>query len=222
MRRIKVNFDGQWLLGTKKSYKIRYYYTKAVAEVGGMLAGSAAVETRSQPVVVLASGERWYVVHTLPSQESRAAANLVNQGFRTFLPRRQKTVRHARRLLTTEAAFFPRYLFIVMDPTRDQWRSVNGTFGVARLVMRGEQPQPAPWGIVETLQASCDEAGLFQHGLRLNVGNIVRMMGGPFSEQLAIIEQLDDDGRVRVLLDILGRKVAVATHSNGVLPLADA
>jgi transcriptional antiterminator RfaH len=148
--------------------------------------------------------------------------NLVNQYFRTFLPKRHKTIRHARRLLTVEAAFFPRYLFIVMDPSRDQWRSVNGTFGVARLVMRGEGPQPVPPGIVEALQASCDEAGIFRHGLRLQVGDTVRMMGGPFSEQLAVLDQLDDDGRVRVLLDILGRKVAVSTHANNVLPLADA
>jgi transcription elongation factor/antiterminator RfaH len=187
-----------------------------------MLARSSAAEDRGRSIVILTQGERWYAVHTLPLQESRAAANLINQGFRTFLPRRQKTVRHARRLLTVEAAFFPRYLFIVMDPTRDQWRSVNGTFGVARMVMRGEQPQPVPWGIVEALQASCDEAGLFQHSLRLHVGNTVRMMGGPFSEQLGTIDQLDDEGRVRVLLDILGRKVPVATHSNGVLPLANA
>lgn len=187
-----------------------------------MLAVSSAVENGIRPAVLLADGERWYAVHTLPSQESRAAVNLINQDFQTFLPKRRKTIRHARRLLTAEAAFFPRYLFIVMDPTRDQWRSVNGTFGVARLVMRGEEPQPVPCGVVEALQASCDEDGLFQHRLQLQVGSTVRMMGGPFSEQLAVLDQLDDDGRVRVLLDILGRKVAVTTHANGVLPLANA
>jgi hypothetical protein len=32
-------------------------------------------------------------------------------------------------------------------------------------------------------------------------------MAGPFAEQLAILESMDDAGRVRVLLAILGRKV---------------
>ena len=49
-------------------------------------------------------------------------------------PKRHKTVRHARRLSTVEAPFFPSYLFTVLDLTRHQWRSVSGTFGVSRLV----------------------------------------------------------------------------------------
>src|SRR2546430_1503971 len=87
----------------------------------------------------LADGERWYVVHTLPLCEGRAQIQLENQSFRTFLPKRHKTIRHARKLSTVEAAFFPRYLFVALDLTRHQWRSVNGTFGVASLVMRGDQ-----------------------------------------------------------------------------------
>jgi hypothetical protein len=82
----------------------------------------------------LTASERWYAVHTLPFAEPRAEGQLHRQGFRTFQPKRHKTVRHARRLSTIEAPFFPRYLFIVLDLGRHQWRSVNGTFGVSRLV----------------------------------------------------------------------------------------
>jgi len=130
--------------------------------------------------IILAEGERWYAVHTLPVQELRAESNLANQDFRIFLPKRHKTIRHARRLLTVEAAFFPRYLFVVMDMTRDQWRRINGTFGVARLIMRGEEPQPVPVGIVESLQVACDPRGIFQHGLRLKRGSTCPT-GGPRS-----------------------------------------
>jgi ureidoacrylate peracid hydrolase len=35
----------------------------------------------------------------------------------------------------------------------------------------------------------------------------------------AAVENLDDSGRVRVLLDILGRQVAISTAANNVLPL---
>jgi transcription antitermination factor NusG len=77
--------------------------------------------------------ERWYAVYTLPFSELRAESQLRNQGFETFQPKRHKTVRHARRLSTVEAPFFPRYLFIVLDLARHQWHSVNGTFGVSRL-----------------------------------------------------------------------------------------
>jgi transcription elongation factor/antiterminator RfaH len=167
----------------------------------------------------LSHGERWYAVHTLPFAEARAEGHLHNQGFRTFQPKRQKTIRHARRLSTVEAPYFPRYLFIVLDMTRDQWRSVNGTFGVSRLVMWGDRPHPLPPGVVETMIASADPRGILQLARKLQVGGRVRLMAGPLAEQLAILDELDDSGRVRLLLDILGRQVATLTNANNVMPL---
>jgi transcription elongation factor/antiterminator RfaH len=183
------------------------------------VARSARVENAEARPQTLADGERWYAVRTLPFAEARAEGQLRNQGFRTFQPKRHKTVRHARRLSTVEAPYFPRYLFVVLDLARHQWRKVNGTFGVSRLVMRGDQPHPVPRGVVEALIATADARGILQLADKLRVGGSVRLMAGPFAEQLAILDQLDDSGRVRVLLDILGRQVAISTASNNVLPL---
>ena len=152
--------------------------------------------------------------------EARAEDQLNRQAFRTFQPKRHKTVRHARRLSTVEASFFPRYLFIVLDSSRHRWRSVNGTFGVSRLLMRGDKPHPVPHGIVEALIAAADVRGILQLASKLQVGGPVRLMAGPFAEQLAILEELDDSGRVRVLLDILGRRVTISTEANNILPMS--
>jgi transcriptional antiterminator RfaH len=165
------------------------------------------------------NGERWYAVHTLPFAEARAEAQLRRQGFQTFQPKRHKTVRHARRLSTVEAPFFPRYLFVALDLARHRWRSVNGTFGVSRLVMWGDQPHPVPRGVVEALIAAADSRGILQLSSKLQVGGSVRLMAGPFAEQIAILDDLDDRGRVRVLLDILGRRVAISTASSDVRPV---
>jgi transcription elongation factor/antiterminator RfaH len=170
-------------------------------------------------LVALAAGERWYAVYTLPCNEARAEWHLGNQGFRTFMPKRRKTVRHARKLSTVEAPFFPRYLFVVLDLSRHQWRSINGTYGVSRLVMCGGEPHPVPCGVVEALIASADTGGILRLDQHLRVGSPVRLLAGPFAEQLATLDHLDDAGRVRVLLDIFGRKVAVSTAANNVLPL---
>jgi transcription elongation factor/antiterminator RfaH len=180
---------------------------------------SARSEAASSRPGTLSNCERWYAVHTLPFAEARAEGQLHRQGFRTFQPKRHKTVRHARRWSTVEAPFFPRYLFTVLDLTRHQWRSVNGTFGVSRLVMRGDQPHPLPRGVVEALIAAADARGILQLASRLQVGGPVRLMAGPFAEQLAMLDELDDTGRVRVLLDILGRRVAISTEANNVLPV---
>ena len=107
-------------------------------------ARSARDQTPQSSPAALSDCERWYAVHTLPFAEARAEGQLHRQGFRTFQPKRHKTVRHARRLSTVEAPYFPRYLFIVLDLARHQWRSVNGTFGVSRLVMRGDRPHHQP------------------------------------------------------------------------------
>ena len=171
------------------------------------------------PVLALAEGEQWFAVHSLPFREIYAAGHLKNQGFRTFMPKRHKTVRHARKLTTVEAPFFPRYLFIVLDLGRDQWRKVNGTFGVARLIMGGEQPRPVPFGVVEALVASADPSGILHLGEKLKIGSQVRLLAGPFAEHLAILEHLDDLGRVRVLVELLGRQVSVSTVARDVFPL---
>jgi transcriptional antiterminator RfaH len=168
----------------------------------------------------LTASERWYAVHTLPFAEARAEVQLHRQRFRTFQPKRHKTIRHARRLSTVEASFFPRYLFIVLDLGWHQWRSVNGTFGVSRLVMRGEEPHPVPHGVVEALIAAADARGILQLGRNLQIGGPVRLLAGPFAEQLAILDHLDESGRVRVLLDILGRQVTISTGANNVLPIS--
>jgi transcriptional antiterminator RfaH len=145
----------------------------------------------------------------LPGCESRAKAQLENQKFRAFLPNRLRTVRHARKLSTKPAPLFPRYLFVQLDLGHHRWRSINGTFGVSSLIMQGDHPHPVPRGIVETLIASADNFGLLRFEERLKVGTQVRLAAGPFAEQLGVLDRLDDSGRVRVLLNIMGAAVPV-------------
>jgi transcription antitermination factor NusG len=183
----------------------------------GLTPSDAPEQERPHPIA-LQAGERWHVVHTLPFAEKRAQAQLENQGFRSFLPKRPKTIRHARKLSTVIAPFFPRYMFVVLDLNRDRWRSVNGTFGVSSLVMSGELPCPVPRGIVESMIALADTDGLLDLRADLKVGAPVRLAAGPFAEQLAVLDRMDDSGRIRVLLDMLGRKVPVFLDRVHALP----
>ena len=170
----------------------------------------------------LPGGSRWFAVHSLPHREAGAQRQLENQGFRTFLPRCLKARRHARKLETVLAPIFPRYLFVVLDLDRDRWRSVNGTFGVARLVMMaGDRPQPAPRGVVEALIALTDGRGVlrFDGGGRLAVGQKVRILAGAFAEQIGLLQRLDGNGRVRLLLDIMGGRIGVTLPSAALVPV---
>jgi transcription antitermination factor NusG len=166
----------------------------------------------------LDKGERWYVVQTLPNREASARMQLEAQGFLTFLPRYAKTVRHARRLSTTSAPFFPRYLFVALNLGRDRWRSVNGTFGVTGLVMGDRFPIAVQHGVVESMLACCGADGHLQLADRLEIGKPVRVLSGPFADMVGKLARLDGGGRVQILLRLLGGEVAVCLARKVVMP----
>jgi transcriptional antiterminator RfaH len=148
--------------------------------------------------------ERWFVAQTLQHREKLAQRHLRQQGFRNFFPRFRKTVRHARKLQDVVAPVFRGYMFVIFDAERDQWRSINGTLGVARLLTADSQPIPVPAGVVEALIGALDSSGLVLLGTDLKPGEAVRIVGGPFAGGLGVLERLDAKGRVRVLLNIMG------------------
>jgi len=160
-------------------------------------------------------GRRWYLVKALTGREALAAEQLARQGFEAFLPRQPKTVRHARKIRLTLAAYFPGYLFVRLDVATQRWRSINGTLGVSRLFGSSDRPTPVPKGVVEALAAAADDRGVLS-GPPLRAGQTVRIIAGAFADQLAVIERLDDAGRVRVLLEIVTGRVAV-TLDRGLL-----
>lgn len=168
----------------------------------------------------LDAGERYFAVQTLPGRELGAAAQLGAQGFRPFLPLLLKSVRHARKFRTVRAPLFPNYLFVALDLQRHRWRSVNGTFGVARLLMMGELPTPVPAGVVEPLVALSDASGLIHFDKGLKPGQKVKILSGPFAEMIGVLERIDGAGRVKLLLDVMGGKIPVLTTAALLAPAA--
>jgi transcriptional antiterminator RfaH len=115
---------------------------------------------------------------------------------------------------------FPGYIFIVVDLSKQRWRSINGTFGVASLIMGAEQPRPVPPGVVEGLVALRESSGIVRIDDGLEIGQKVRILSGPFAETLCRLAHLDDRGRVRVLLEIMGMEVAAQLDRCAIAPAA--
>lgn len=167
----------------------------------------------------LAQGARWYLVHARQNSERKAEINLAAQGFKTFLPQFEKTIRHARRLTTVRRPLFARYLFVSLDIARDRWVSINGTIGVSRLVAHEGRPTAVPSGIVETLLAHSD-AGLTRLDHSLAQGQRVRILSGPLADFTATIMRLDERRRVDVLLEVMGSAVSVSVDRRTLAPAA--
>lgn len=147
---------------------------------------------------------RWFVAQTHPFREGAACAQLQAQGFPAFLPYMTKAVRHARKLRSVRTPLFPSYVFVSLNLDKDRWRSVNGTFGVSRMIMAGDRPAPVPCGVVEAFKSLVDDDGCVELGDSLQVGQRIEIVAGPFAEAIGALERQDSNGRVRVLLDIMG------------------
>ena len=161
------------------------------------------------PLAAAGDDRRWYVAQTLPHREAGARQQLLAQGFDAYLPQVWKTVRHARKMRTVRAPIFPGYLFIHMDVAGARWRSVNGTYGVARLLTAHDRPAPAPVGIVESLLALEDSDGVVRRDATLAPGQKVTLRAGPFAQSVGELLRLDGPARASVLLEIMGGQVPI-------------
>jgi transcriptional antiterminator RfaH len=166
------------------------------------------------------AGQRWYVVQTQPRAQSRAISHLEWQAYNVFCPRYRKTVRHARKVTSVLAPLIQNYLFLHLDASRHPWRAINRTRGVARLISQGELPAPLPHGVVEDLLAKTNAYGAMEWKPTFKIGQAVRIADGPFADFVGTLEHLDAAGRVRVLLDLLGRSVSVALRCEALMAAA--
>jgi transcriptional antiterminator RfaH len=151
----------------------------------------------------------WYVVQTHAHAEPKAAENLRRQGYEIYLPQNRRWRSHARRREVVLRPLFPRYMFIAFDIERTRWRSIFSTFGVTSLICHGDMPTRVPEGVVDEIKIA-ESAGTFDDArmvARLKPGDPVRIACGPFADLIGQLQSLVSGDRVRVLLEILGRRV---------------
>jgi transcriptional antiterminator RfaH len=156
----------------------------------------------------------WYVVETRSHAEAKAQGHLIRQGFETYLPRYLKSRRHARRVETVAAPLFPRYLFVSVDVATQRWRSIHSTIGVARLVCNGEEPASVPDAVVMALRGREDARGYIQLERRPQFapGAPVRIIDGVYAGKLGLFEDMAEQERVSVLIEMLGRKISMLVN----------
>ena len=158
------------------------------------------------------SEERWYLVSTLARREHYAFEHLSRQGYRPFLPTAWRTIRHARKVQTVKSAFFPGYLFVPLNLSNDHWRPIDGTFGVASIVKANGRPLAAPRGLVETLSENTGTDGVLDLARDLEKGATVRLVRGPFADQLATVVSMSGADKVRVLMSLMQQDMRVEVN----------
>ena len=161
----------------------------------------------------------WYLVHSKPRRERAALANLERQGYRAYLPLMRSRRRIAGRYQSRVEAMFPRYLFLDLDDTVDDWGPIRSTVGVSQLVRFGPRAARVPDALVQALKAREDEDGvqvLPRRGLK--AGERVRIVEGPMAGYEAVYQARSGQARVIVLLEIAARTAAVSVREDDVEP----
>jgi transcriptional antiterminator RfaH len=142
----------------------------------------------------------WYLLQCKPLQQSRAEENLKNQEFDTYAP--TLAVKRIRRgkYQTSEEALFPGYLFIRLG-TQSNWRALQATRGVSRIVSFNGLPHPVPDDLIAGLQQRYSSTQ--QPEQLYKPGDKVTVTDGCFKHVEAIVKAVTPDERIIVLIKIL-------------------
>ncbi len=156
-------------------------------------------------------GKSWYLIYSKPRAERQALTHLERQGYCCYLPRLRATRKVRGKLQAHVEPMFPRYLFISLDTSSDNWAPIRSTVGVSRLVRFGIEPTVVPDSLIQMLMDREDEQGLLAPPRRVfEPGERVRIYEGPFKDYEAIFLAKNSNERVIVLLSILGKDSRVA------------
>ena len=146
----------------------------------------------------------WYVAQLKPNGFKKAQLNLARQGFECFMPMRKVTIRHARKLNTGLRPVFPGYIFIKFGLGNGDWRKINSTLGVNRLISFKEgRPAKIPDALIEGFMARCDDQNMLKPISDWKSGEKARLVSGPFADFIGQVEELVSGDRVRLLFKFM-------------------
>ena len=163
--------------------------------------------------------KEWFILQFKPNAHHQASKNLNQQGFETFLPLNNTTSRNASRFINANRPLFPGYMFITFDRAETKWHKINNTYGVSRLVTFNSTIKSIPDIFVNNLMKRYDLSGNLLPIKKLKKGNQVKLIKGPFANFAATVEKYEDDQRIWVLMDLMGRKSKIQATTDALQPL---
>tara|TARA_R110002072_G_scaffold1559_3_gene12902 strand:- start:36239 stop:36727 length:489 start_codon:yes stop_codon:yes gene_type:complete len=148
----------------------------------------------------------WYLLQCKPNQQSRAQAHLDNQGFISYAPRLKAERVFRRKRIIRDEAVFPGYLFIQLTPHSD-WRALQATRGVSRLVSFNDLPHRIEDGLIAALKQQYSPQQI--PNILFKPGDTVSITEGCFKDIEAIVKAVTSDDRIIVLMNILHSQQAM-------------
>jgi transcriptional antiterminator NusG len=165
--------------------------------------------------------KRWYVVHAYSGYEKKVKAALeerielhsMQDLFGDVLVPTEEVVEMRQgQKRKSERKFFPGYVLVQMELADESWHLVKETPRVMGFI-GGKADKPAPISDREAdaiLQRVQDGVEKPRPKTLFEVGEVVRVVDGPFNDFNAVVEQVDyDRSRLSVAVQIFGRSTPV-------------
>jgi transcriptional antiterminator NusG len=188
--------------------------TMALLKIGDFVEPVEVAHT-SSPVPKL-----WYLLRIHPNRELTVEEKLNERGVCAYIPKEKRSVRAGRSRQLRVAPIFPGLLFIP-DFEADLRRLKDLAEGIVGYVMFGERAAYASPRIMESIRGleAVIDIPVSKRARKYAIGQLVRVVDGPFNWWEGRIERLDTHGRLRVLLNILEREVPVEMDEDQIEPV---
>jgi transcriptional antiterminator RfaH len=151
----------------------------------------------------------WFVIQTKPGGEHRVKIHLIHQEIETFLPLFEAHRYCNGKMVQTIKPFFPNYIFARLD-LKFHYYKVKWTRGVSKILGTGDGLVPISEKVIQTIKERAGKDNLVKLEEELTEGDVVQITSGPFKELRGIFQKkISDNGRVRILLNLIGVDVPV-------------
>ena len=164
--------------------------------------------------------KHWYVVHTYSGFENKVKENiestvrvdsLQEKISQVMIPTEEVIeIRDGKKTVSTQK-IFPGYIIVEMEYDDDTWALVKNTPGVTGFVGTGRTPIPLSEEEVANIRAhmmSTEEKP--RPKIVFEQGETVKVIEGPFFNFTGYVAEINEErGRLKVMVDILGRSTPV-------------
>ena len=156
----------------------------------------------------------WYLIQTKPNAHLMASENLNRQGFKVFLPLIDRTSKRRGKFVNHTTPLFPGYLFMGTMTNRIPWKSINATRGVAKAITLDGRFRSINHDIIEGVKCRCDANGVLKKLNEIKSGDRARIEKGPFAEFICKVDEIADNKRAWVLINMLQQRVRLSVSIN--------
>jgi len=159
------------------------------------------------------SPPEWFLAATKPNQEFRAVENLKTQNIHAFCPKLKVEKVSNKKKRVIEEAIFKGYIFIQISFNDPCWHKVRSTRGIRDWIRFSGNVAKIPTKLVlELINAQESKETIVLN--KLNEGDGVRILAGPFEGLEGIFQKNDGDVRAIILLNFLGKSNRISIEQS--------